>query len=206
MDDYFETKVVLFDLGRVLMHIDFEAFPNGLGLITQEQRAPYDAPLKPFIRLYEEGKMTTEEFIDGLFAIFDCRFPREQILESFNDIIVADNQEIIPFVEAVKEQYRIAVLSNTCACHWEKVESISSIVKYFPGIFTSFDLGVMKPDRKIYEHVCSTMNVLPQEVLFIDDLAENISGAVNIGMKGIIFRDVQQLQTDFSDLMKKKNT
>ncbi len=206
MKEFVETKVVLFDLGRVLMHIDFESFPNGLGLVTQEQRAPYDAPLKPFIRLYEEGKMSTDEFLDGLFAIFDCRFPREQILEAFNNIIVADHQQIIPFVEAVKKQYRIAVLSNTCACHWEKIESISSIIKYFPDIFTSFDLGVMKPDRKIYELVCSAMNVQPHDVLFIDDLAENISGALDAGMHGIIFRDIQQLQTDFSDLMKKKNT
>jgi epoxide hydrolase-like predicted phosphatase len=204
MNSSFDINVVLFDLGRVLMHIDFDAFPNGLGLYTKDQRAPYDAPLKPFIRLYEEGKMTTEEFLDGLFAIFDYRFPREQILEAFNGIIVADNQEIVPFVEHVKENFRIAVLSNTCACHWEKVEHISSILKLFPkeNIFTSFEVGVMKPDPKIYDTVCTSLNVRSEEVLFIDDLAENVHGAVHAGMKGIIFRDVEQLQTDFSELLK----
>ena len=208
MNSSSEIKVVLFDLGRVLMHIDFEAFPNGLGLLTMEQRAPYDAPLKPFIRLYEEGKMTTEEFLDGLYAIFDCRFPREQILEAFNDIIVADNLEIIPYVEEMKKKYRIAVLSNTCECHWKKVESISSILKLFPqeNIFTSFGIGVMKPDKKIYENVCSSLNVRAGEVIFIDDLGENVQGAVNSGMRGIIFRDAKQLQSDFSDLLKEKNT
>ncbi len=202
MKEFVETKVILFDLGRVLMHIDFEAFPNGLGLFTKEQRAPYDAPLKPFIRLYEEGKMTTEEFLDGLYAIFDCRFPREQILESFNGIIVEDNAAIVPFVEEVKKKYRIAVLSNTCECHWNKVENISSILKLFPqkNIFTSFGIGVMKPDRKIYDAVCTSMNVRSQEILFIDDLVENVRGAVDAGMNGIVFRDVEQLQTDFSGL------
>ncbi len=202
MKEFVETKVILFDLGRVLMHIDFEAFPNGLGLFTKEQRAPYDAPLKPFIRLYEEGKMTTEEFLDGLYAIFDCRFPREQILESFNAIIVEDNATIVPFVEEVKKKYRIAVLSNTCECHWNKVENISSILKLFPqkNIFTSFGIGVMKPDRKIYDAVCTSMNVRSQEILFIDDLVENVRGAVDAGMNGIVFRDVEQLQTDFSGL------
>ena len=208
MNSSSEIKVVLFDLGRVLMHIDFEAFPNGLGLFTKEQRAPYDAPLKPFIRLYEEGKMTTEEFLDGLFAIFDCRFPREQILESFNGIIVADNTAIIPFVEEMKKKYRIAVLSNTCECHWKKVENISSILRTFSAenIFTSFGIGVMKPDKKIYDAVSTSMHVRSEQVLFIDDLPENVRGAVDAGMKGIIFRDVEQLQTDFSDLLKEKNT
>lgn len=64
--------------------------------------------------------MTTEEFLDGLYAIFDCRFPHEQLLEAFNGIIVEDNAAIIPFVEEIKKKYHIAVLSNTCECHWKK--------------------------------------------------------------------------------------
>jgi epoxide hydrolase-like predicted phosphatase len=199
MENYFETKVVLFDLGRVLMHIDFDAFPNGLGLTTPESRAPYDAPLKPFIRLYEEGKMTTEEFLDGLYAIFDCRFPQEQILESFNDIIVEDNTSILPFVNAVRSQYDVAILSNTCACHWDKVRHLSSVVKLFPHVFTSFELGVMKPDRRVYDAVCASLNVAPHEVLFIDDLAENVHGAVSAGMHGIIYTSAEQLEKDFSE-------
>lgn len=193
-----DLKVILFDLGRVLMHIDFDAFPNGLGLTTREQRLPYDAPLKPIVRLFEEGKMGTDEFLDAVYAIFDCRFPREQILESFNDIIVEDNQEILPLVDKMRTQYRIAVLSNTCDCHWKKVEQISSIIKLFPDHFTSFELGVMKPDPAIYHAVCTSLNVLPEHILFIDDLKENVEGAKKIGMRGIVFQNTGQLLSDFS--------
>jgi putative hydrolase of the HAD superfamily len=193
-----DLKVILFDLGRVLMNIDFDAFPKGLGLMTAEQRAPYNEAMKPFVRMYEEGKISTEEFLDALYAIFDCRFPREQILESFNDIIVEDNPQIIPFVEQVRSRYRLAVLSNTCECHWDKVEQISSVITLFPDLFTSFELGVMKPDRSIYQHVCTALNVAPQDILFIDDLPENVEGAKSIGMKGIMYRNSDQLQSDFS--------
>jgi epoxide hydrolase-like predicted phosphatase len=196
-----DIKVVLFDLGRVLMHIDFDAFPNGLGLTTPGERAPYDAAIKPFLRLYEEGKITTEEFIDSLYAIFDCQFSQERILESFNDIIVEDNQEIVPFVEEMRNKYRIAVLSNTCACHWKKVESISSVIKYFPDLFTSFQLGVMKPDAAIYQAVCESLHVSPGQILFIDDLHENITGAQAVGMHTIQFANFGQLKSDF-DLRK----
>jgi hypothetical protein len=41
-----DVKVILFDLGRVLMHIDFDAFPNKLGLTTKEHRAPYEMVVK----------------------------------------------------------------------------------------------------------------------------------------------------------------
>jgi putative hydrolase of the HAD superfamily len=195
-----DLKVVLFDLGRVLMHIDFDAFPNGLGLFTKEQRAPYDVPLKPVVRLYEEGKISTEEFLDSLYAVFDCRFSREQILEAFNDIIVNDNEAIRPFVEEVRNTHRIAILSNTCECHWEKVQQVSSIIKIFPHCFTSFQLGAMKPDASVYLSVCTSLQVVPENVLFIDDLAENISGARAAGMHGIVFHNPEQLTSDFSSL------
>ncbi|MCK9409248.1 MAG: HAD family phosphatase [Bacteriovoracaceae bacterium] len=191
-------KVILFDLGRVLMHIDFDAFPNGLGLTTQEQRLPYTGLTKKIVRKYEEGKISTNEFLDAMVPVYNYRFSREQILNAFNDIIVEDNQDIIAFVEEVRAKYRLGVLSNTCACHWEKVERISSIIKIFPDLFTSFHLGVMKPDPIIYQRVCETISVAPDQVLFIDDLKENVVGAQTFGMKGIVFQNSEQLKSDFS--------
>ncbi len=209
MIKYFETKVVLFDLGRVLMHIDFEAFPRGLGLTTAAMQSEFDRKkIDAAVRQYETSQLTTEQFLDILYELFLHRFTRSQILEAFNGIIVADNKEIIPFVEAMKKEYRIAILSNTCACHWSKVEKISSILTLFPpqNIFTSFGLRKMKPEKNIYDDVCSSLNVHPNEILFIDDLKENIDGALLAGMHGIIFRDAQQLQADFLALLNPKNT
>lgn len=209
MKEFVETNVVLFDLGRVLMHIDFEAFPRGLGLTTAAMQSEFDRKkIDAAVRQYETSQLTTEQFLDILYELLFQRFSRGQIQDAFNGIIVADNEEIIPFVETVKKKYRIAVLSNTCACHWSKVEEISSILTMFPqqNIFTSFGLRKMKPEQEIYDDVCSSLNVHPNEILFIDDLKENIDGALLAGMHGIIFRDVQQLQTDFFDLLNSKNT
>ncbi len=195
-------KVILFDLGRVLMHIDFDAFPNGLGLTTNELRSQYDhAMVQHTVRNYETGKISTNEFLDLLYEIFQQNFSREKILNAFDAIIVSDNQEIIPIVENVRRHYRIAVLSNTCPSHWEKVLRISSVIKLFPDVFTSFQLGAMKPSPIVYEQVCVLMNVKPQEVIFIDDLKENIEGAIALGMKGITFNNVNQIKF----LLKKEN-
>lgn len=194
-----EIKVVLFDLGRVLMHIDFDAFPKGLGMTSSEMQQRFDTKtIQKNVRAYETGKLTTDQFLNSLVELFHSQFSREQILTAFNDIIIEDNQEIIPFVEDVRSQYRIAVLSNTCACHWEKVERVSSLIKIFPHLFTSFQLGAMKPDAIVYSTVCSALKVKPSEVVFIDDLGENVEGARNCGMKGIVFTNTRQLQSDFS--------
>jgi len=190
-----DIKVILFDLGRVLMHIDFDAFPNGLGLTTTELRSQFDqSKIQQFVRSYETGEMSTNEFLDSLYEIFKQQFSKEKILNAFDGIIVEDNQEIIPFVEHVCQQYRIAVLSNTCASHWEKVLRISSVIKLFPDVFTSFQLGSMKPSSIVYNKVCELLNVEPHEVLFIDDLQENVDGAIAAGMRGIIFHNVDSIK------------
>lgn len=194
-----EIKVVLFDLGRVLMHIDFEAFPKGLGMSSLEMQQRFDTKtIQKNVRAYETGMLTTDQFLHSLVELFHRQFSREQILTAFNDIIIEDNQEIIPFVEEVRSRYHIVVLSNTCACHWEKVERVSSLIKIFPDLFTSFQLGAMKPDATVYSAVCSTLKVKPSDVVFIDDLGENVEGARNCGMKGIVFFNTSQLQSDFS--------
>ena len=190
-----DVKVILFDLGRVLMHIDFDAFPNGLGLTTTELRSHYNqAKIQQSVRSYETGEMTTNEFLDSLYEIFQQKFSKEKILNAFDGIIVEDNQEIIPFVENVRRHYRIAVLSNTCASHWEKVLRISSLIKLFSDVFTSFQLGAMKPSSIVYKKVCEMMNVEPHEVLFIDDLKENIDGAIIAGMSGIVFQNIDSIK------------
>lgn len=187
-------KVILFDLGRVLMHIDFDAFPIMLGLFTKEQRAKYnESQIKRTVIKYETGKISTEEFLDSLYHIFLTDFPQKEILNAYDAIIVQDNLEIISFVKECKEKYTIAILSNTSPSHWDKILRISSVVKLFPHTFTSFQLRAMKPEKIVYEKVCASLNVKPHDVLFIDDLKENVDGAIKVGMNGIVFHDSLQL-------------
>jgi HAD superfamily hydrolase (TIGR01493 family) len=138
--------------------------------------------------------MTTKEFLDALHPIFEGRFTREQILDAYDSIIVEDNQDIIPFVQSVREKYTIAILSNTSPSHWEKVLRVSSVVQLFSNTFTSFQLGTMKPSPVVYEKVCESMNVKPSEIIFIDDLKENIDGAIASGMRGIVYDNIEQLK------------
>ena len=191
-----EIKVILFDLGRVLMHIDFDAFPNGLGLLTEEQRAPYRVPTRKLWRLYETGKLSTDEFLESLDHIFDRKFSKEHILEAWNRIIVRDNEDIVSFVRAVQKQFRTAILSNTSPSHWEKVLQISPLVRSIPHHFTSFGIGVMKPDPLAYRHVADTLRVQPHEILFIDDLQENVDGAIKVGLKGVVYKSIDSLPDD----------
>lgn len=183
----------LFDLGSVLMHIDFEAFPRALGLTASDLRHPYEGEMKKIVLQYECGEINTKEFQQEMVRVFQDRYSPDTLLNAFDAIILEDNRDIIPLVHRVKNKFDVAILSNTCLSHWQKVLRVSSLVPIFPHAFTSFHLGVMKPDRRAYEKVCTSLNVNPESVLFIDDLRENVEGAKAIGMNGIIYTDVDAL-------------
>lgn len=189
-----KIKVVLFDLGNVLMRIDFDAFPNELGLYTEEQRAPFQEPIGALWSVYETGQMTTDEFLEKLYSIFNRQFSKDQLLTAWNSIIVGDKEEIFLLVHKVQHHYHTAILSNTSPSHWEKVLRTSTLVQSIPHHFTSFNIGAMKPDQTVYHHVISTLQVRPEEIFFIDDIQENIDGAVTVGMKGVVFKNPKQVE------------
>jgi len=62
------------------------------------------------------------------------------------------------------------------------------------GVVLSADIGILKPAADIYRHFCRTYGVVPDRCLFIDDKAENVTGAEAIGMHGHHFHSPQRLE------------
>lgn len=91
-----------------------------------------------------------------------------------------------------KRGYKIGLLSNT-----EKpvVEFLinEKKYKYFDKTVFSCEVGMIKPDREIYDHALQLLGLKPEETIFIDDKEENIEGAKKVGMIGILFKTEQQL-------------
>lgn len=58
---------------------------------------------------------------------------------------------------------------------------------FFDGVMVSSDVHLIKPDTRIYELLCRTYDLKPQECIFIDDRPENVEAAERVGMKGIVF-------------------
>ena len=85
-----------------------------------------------------------------------------------------------------QEGYHIYVLSNACN-HFYDYFPKNYDMDFFDGVMVSSDVHLIKPDRKIYELLCSTYGLQPQECVFIDDRLENVEAAEAVGMRGIIF-------------------
>lgn len=84
------------------------------------------------------------------------------------------------------EGYGLYVLSNACN-HFYDYFPQHYAMDSFDGVMVSSTVHLIKPDVRIYELLCSTYRLKPQECVFIDDRPENVEAAKGIGMEGIVF-------------------
>jgi epoxide hydrolase-like predicted phosphatase len=96
------------------------------------------------------------------------------------------------YVRGLKTRYLTGVISNAISGAQKFLEEQARIADAFDHITFSYQVGVMKPDARIYQHALQGLNVQPQEAVFIDDFAHNVAGAREVGMHAIQFLNREQ--------------
>ena len=187
---------VIFDLGRVLVNIDFEAFPRVLGIERNCTNHVDEKAIEQLAIQYETGRIGTEQFFGSMDKVFKGKYTREQLANAWNAIIQEENSTIAPIVDAIQARYQTAILSNTSPTHFQKSRDTTAIVKKFSKLYLSFQIGATKPNPAVYQYVIRDLSVEPSSLLFIDDIAENITAAQKCGIEGILFQDAHRLETE----------
>ncbi|HEU0182309.1 MAG TPA: HAD family phosphatase [Agromyces mariniharenae] len=88
---------------------------------------------------------------------------------------------------------RLALLSNAGADFSGWLRS-GSFAPLFERVFVSGELGLVKPNADIYEHVIAELGITPAELLFVDNRSENVEGARAVGGDGFVFTDAAALE------------
>ena len=103
-------------------------------------------------------------------------------------------------VERIKREYgvRVFLLSNICTYFAENEEKLPILSLFEKRIYSAV-CGFVKPDAKIFEHLCLECDILPQDTLFIDDSPKNIKGAESFGIKGYLFDGDAKRLSDYLD-------
>ena len=137
-----------------------------------------------WVRRFERGTCTPEDFAAGVVADWGLSVSGEVFLAEFREWLVGP----LPGAEELVTETRatgrpVAVLSNTNKVHWEAGASQWPLVSMFDRAFLSFELGLVKPDREIFERVVTDLEVEPAQVLFLDDNRINVDAARAAGLR-----------------------
>ncbi len=98
---------------------------------------------------------------------------------------------LLDFIRKLRPRYKTGVISNA----WPDMREYMVENKFddaFDAIVISAEVGVMKPELKIYRIALGQMGVRPGESVFVDDMPANVEGARQLGMQGILFRSPEQ--------------
>jgi FMN phosphatase YigB (HAD superfamily) len=191
---------IYFDLGNVLLHFSHE---RGARQMAEVAGCSYDAVWRFFWEhemelRYESGKVTTDQFYRE-FCKHTCTQPdRQKLLAACGDIFEVNVQMKAVACAVQSAGYRTGILSNTCEAHWQHCTSgrYGGIPGAFDVLVLSYQLGAMKPDRRVYEAAIRAAGASANEIFFVDDREENVEGALAAGLDAVRYTTTPQLVAD----------
>ena len=183
-------KNIIFDWGGVLIHLDrqrcTEAFAECGVQVGDELTNPYGH--RRDLMNFELGLMTVEEFHDTVRRVYGAHLTDEQIDYAWNALLIGIPTYKLDMLLELKKRYRLFLLSNTNALHWEEGRKQfdykgHQMEDYFDQIFLSHEIHELKPSPEAFRKVAEMTGIKPEETLFIDDLETSCKSAEALGFQ-----------------------
>ncbi|MFI3260004.1 MAG: HAD family phosphatase [Rikenellaceae bacterium] len=185
------VKSVVFDIGGVLVDLDFdrciESF-RALGFEGAENLVSCYHPAAFFGEL-ERGEITCEEFYDKIREVGNLPdLSDEQISDAYCSLLVGIPEYKMRLIGQLRKRgFKIYALSNINPVMIDRIRGMMAVdglshTDYFDHMFLSFEMGVMKPKREIYERMVESIGDDPSQILFIEDGVQNAEAAREFGI------------------------
>ena len=194
-------KNYIFDFGNVLAEFDPDKLTAPFVKDTDTRKMLSEIV---FDRLYwdklDDGSMSDEEVRVEI---------RSRLSEEYSDLAytVYDHwvksltpvfgmaQLISDLKKTGQKLYLLSNISIGFANSYREVPWINDLLSSFDGLVFSGPIGLIKPDKNIFEHLLKQFDLKAEECLFIDDAPRNLEGAKQVGIQGYLFDgDTDQLR------------
>ena len=192
-----EYNSIIFDLGGVLLNIDYHKTINkfkSLGLVkfdsiyTQfKQDGVFDK--------FERGEISNNEFRDEIIKNSGVEIPKKKFEEAWNSMLLDFPPTRIALLEKLAKTHRIFLLSNTNKPHIvafkEYLNTIGLLSRFnnvFEKIYFSYEMGMRKPETRIFEYVINENKLNKEKTIFIDDSFQHIEGAIKTGIDAFFLK------------------
>lgn len=194
-------KNIIFDFGGVLIDLNQQACLDAFARLGVPQVAEYVTPyghVGPFGQL-ENGDINVETFRDELRRLFKADLTDEQIDEAWGAFLMQIPVNKLHMVHELAKTYRVFLLSNTSPIHIRKLQAFEEagypLNECFEKLYLSYEVGLSKPGKAIYEYVLKDAGLKPEETLFVDDGPANCASAASLGIRTYTPRPFEDFTT-----------
>lgn len=196
-------RAVIWDLGGVILRTEDDAPRAELAQRLGMTRAELGALVfeGPWSQRASVGAITTPqlwaEVCDAL------NLPRAQWDALRREFFGGDRLDaaLVDYVRALRPRYRTALLSNA----WDDLRAVLTqllcIDDAFDELIISAEVGLVKPDPRIYQLAVERLGIAPHEAVFVDDLEQNVVGARQTGLHAIHFHSPEQARAEVEQVL-----
>lgn len=197
-------KAVIFDYGGVVKI--GHPLSNGLKEVfgvSEEEIERTRAKRKPLSAQTSKGLLGEEQYLQKYFEFLGRPMPINclgKLKENYRQTF-SFSKEALAFAEELRKKKIItAVLSNIFKFEADVIREKHGYDKFNPVVL-SCEVGMMKPDLEIYSFIVSKLGLKAQECIFIDDREENLPPAQSIGIRTVLFKNIEQAKKEVLDII-----
>lgn len=194
-------KTIAFDMGGVIIISKKGRIQGKLAKEFNIKKENWIETIKPIIKLSSKGKISRKETLIRIKRILkESHKKLEKALKIFYKRSYNINKGMLNLSKKLnKKGYKIIIISNMG--HLEKEVLVENKnMEHFKEKIISCDIGSRKPNRKIFQIALKKSHTKPNEMIFIDNLSNNIKIAEKLGIKSILFKNNKQAIKDLEKL------
>ncbi len=204
--DLTNIKNIIFDLGNVLLNLDFDASLQAFAKLGAKSEVLDDKNTysDPIFYALEVGETTPEEFRNQIRKILNNEKVEDRHIDDAWCAMIKDIPEKrVKVIQELKKKYNIYLFSNTNEIHVDRLlrefkkQHGIDFSSLFIKDYYSFEIHDRKPNLSSFLKVLEDSTVKPQETLFVDDLEANILSAQAVGLQTFWLRKGMEMADIF---------
>ena len=208
-----EVNAIIFDLGGVLLNIDYEKTIRSFNEIGNGENAfsknYTKAAQVPIFDLFEEGKATEEEFRYEIRNLLEANVSDQEIDNAWNSLILDFPSGRIEWLEELSKSVPLFLLSNTNSIHvkcfsevLEKAFGYHRFLSVFKKVYYSNEIGIRKPKSAAFQLILNEYNLAPENTLFIDDSIQHINTANELKINTLHLKTNEEVEIEVKKILK----
>ncbi|UUP18813.1 HAD family hydrolase [Nitratireductor thuwali] len=192
------VRHIVFDIGKVLIHYDPE-LPYARLIPDEDERRWFFANVCTHEWNLEQDRGRPWHEAEAL--LIADHPDRADLIRAFrlnwHEMVVPHYADSVAILEAlIEDGHDVTMLTNFAADTFGEAREMFDFLSKPRGVTVSGEIGLIKPDREIYDHHAKAFGLDPAATLFIDDSLKNVEGARAAGWQAVQFTGAGQLKAD----------
>lgn len=197
-----EIRHIVYDIGKVLIHYDPDIPFSRIIPDPVERRWFFDNICTSEWNIEQDRGRTWEE----AEALLIADFPEHEnsiraFRQNWHDMVPHAYDDSVALMESLVDAgHDVTMLTNWASDTFREARGRFPFLERPRGVTVSGDVGLIKPDRRIYDHHVASFGLDPKASLFIDDSQKNVNAAIDAGWQAVLFTNAKTLEADLERL------